>query len=1214
MSKGAEGPCGRPAERKRTRDERRHHSAPPSLLLVAVVFASAGVGTGADAEEVLTAHIIPHSHCDPGWLSTFEGYYTSDVNRIISAATDQLLNDKNKRFVWAETSFFSRWYEDQPLERKKAFRRLVHEGRWEFIGGGWAQNDEAASDLMLVVNQMTTGHQYLLENFGVQPRIGWQIDPFGHSSITPSLFAAMGFDAMVINRIHHQKKLEYKAGRLMEFVWRGAALGPDSENGIFTHVLHTHYSAPKGFDWEEGAPQVNSMNVENRANQLTSELKRRAAAYRTRHLLVPFGDDFKFKNAANQFQNMEQLVKHVSENEARYGVRLRFSTLSEYFADASRWAQQHGVQFPLFMGDFFPYADNEDSYWTGYYTTRPFLKKLSREVEANMRSAEALYAIARGSVFANANAAPAGLIDPNTAASHWMQTFEQLRQARREASIFSHHDAITGTCRSHVANDYVARMNRALNTARGVVETYVGVFLTEDPGRPPRLTHARRVLDRSSKVHLIAVYNPLSWQRSEVVSLHVSSQHVYVAGPDGQAVSAQIDRHWARPQDGPPSANEYILRFFAQVPPLGAAVFRVYIRSASPSDGPSGLKAAVPSAATVYTPGGGEGAGVEMLRGGGDVHGVGSGNLDEGDRGAIALENDNYKVEINSRCLVEAITDKRTGRRVLVRQSLARYRTAKSGAYIFRPLRNPDPVAKSGGERCYVLRGHVADVVFGVTGDAGFEVNMLLPRGGKVLNAMALQQTLTVSVGLNEELVTRFETDLRNNREVDTHNGVEFVRRRALVSGKIAKNYWPSVYGARIAEGGNGGKGGTALSILNSHSVGCGSQNEGQIEFMVHRQLNQDDGRGLSEAVRDASRPEVRLWFKLGPPNEAKSMFELQQLRLNNPLHVLFTADPENAGTDGDLGPPILPRFAPLRVELPPYIHIMSFLVRDGTTDEVILRLRSLSNSAQSFTLPANGDGDQRFFEALDIGRLSRTTLTANYQRRKFENPFIFATSTETVDESTKSLGNLREIQASQNTEEEGVFLSKSALERSRKILSVAGPEFSVRPGEIATYNLVLTDTIGQKERDAWLEKLKKKYPSYEKQLNKPKAFSLTPPAHRNEAPQKPQRPPQRPSQRPPPPMPPAPPIPPVNPPHPEPPFMPPPIQTPPKPTVNDMKTESRGLRSDALADAEAAGVLPDGFEYGFVMGAVSFASLCFLFNLRIIGLACRGGDTKKRR
>lgn len=31
-------------------------------------------------------------------------------------------------------------------------------------------------------------------------------------------------------------------------------------------------------------------------------------AYRSPHLLVPFGDDFKFRNANLQFRNMDQLI------------------------------------------------------------------------------------------------------------------------------------------------------------------------------------------------------------------------------------------------------------------------------------------------------------------------------------------------------------------------------------------------------------------------------------------------------------------------------------------------------------------------------------------------------------------------------------------------------------------------------------------------------------------------------------------------------------------------------------------------------------------------------------------------------------------------------------------------------------------------------------------------------------------------------------------
>lgn len=44
---------------------------------------------------------------------------------------------------------------------------------------------------------------------------------------------------------------------------------------------------------------------------------------------------------------------------------MKYSTLSTYFDDLKDYINKNtGIQFPVYHGDFFPYADNEDSYWT----------------------------------------------------------------------------------------------------------------------------------------------------------------------------------------------------------------------------------------------------------------------------------------------------------------------------------------------------------------------------------------------------------------------------------------------------------------------------------------------------------------------------------------------------------------------------------------------------------------------------------------------------------------------------------------------------------------------------------------------------------------------------------------------------------------------------------------------------------------------------------
>lgn len=70
-------------------------------------------------------------------------------------------------------------------------------------------------------------------------------------------------------------------------------------------------------------------------------------------------------------------------------LQAQFGTLTDYFNAVYK---AHGVaqgsrpaDFPVLSGDFFAYADREDHYWTGYFTSRPFYKSLDRVIESHLR-------------------------------------------------------------------------------------------------------------------------------------------------------------------------------------------------------------------------------------------------------------------------------------------------------------------------------------------------------------------------------------------------------------------------------------------------------------------------------------------------------------------------------------------------------------------------------------------------------------------------------------------------------------------------------------------------------------------------------------------------------------------------------------------------------------------------------------------------------------
>jgi len=43
--------------------------------------------------------------------------------------------------------------------------------------------DEASTFYVDMLDQTTLGHRFIKKEFGKAPRIGWQIDPFGHSAV-----------------------------------------------------------------------------------------------------------------------------------------------------------------------------------------------------------------------------------------------------------------------------------------------------------------------------------------------------------------------------------------------------------------------------------------------------------------------------------------------------------------------------------------------------------------------------------------------------------------------------------------------------------------------------------------------------------------------------------------------------------------------------------------------------------------------------------------------------------------------------------------------------------------------------------------------------------------------------------------------------------------------------------------------------------------------
>ena len=152
-------------------------------------------------------------------------------------------------------------------------------------------HDEASSSLYSQVNQLTIGIDFVKRQLRTRPRFQWHIDPFGHTATSPIVFAGMGYSAFVINRVPNNVKMYRRATKTLEFLWDALdspLANKDSE--IFAHLLDSHYDPP----------QLTGNTVPQKATSFIQACEQKAAWYNTSNILIPWGNDFGYVNAAGE--------------------------------------------------------------------------------------------------------------------------------------------------------------------------------------------------------------------------------------------------------------------------------------------------------------------------------------------------------------------------------------------------------------------------------------------------------------------------------------------------------------------------------------------------------------------------------------------------------------------------------------------------------------------------------------------------------------------------------------------------------------------------------------------------------------------------------------------------------------------------------------------------------------------------------------------------
>nr|XP_023887935.1 probable alpha-mannosidase At5g13980 isoform X3 [Quercus suber] len=693
----------------------------------------------------LNVHLVPHSHDDVGWLKTIDQYYVGSNNTIQGACVQDVLDsivpallaDKNRKFIFVEQAFFQRWWSEQSEEIQRIVKKLVSSGQLELINGGMCMHDEATVHYIDMIDQTTLGHRFIKEEFNVTPRIGWQIDPFGHSAVQAYLLGAeksltlphsfatnllweafllmqLGFDSLFFARIDYQDRAKRKNEKSLEVIWRGSkSLGPSAQ--IFTGAFPKHYDPPSNFYFEVNDDSTDSpivqdninlfdYNVPQRINEFVAAAVSQANVTRTNHIMWTMGTDFKYQYAHTWFRQMDKFLHYVNQ--------------------AAR-------QLEFFKGR--------------------------------------------------------NKLGPNT---------DSLAEA---LAVVQHHDAVSGTEKQHVADDYAKRISIGYKEAEDVVAASLAVVanLTSKTGWSPQNKFQQCPLlnisycppsevDLSNGKNLvIVVYNPLGRRREDVVRIPVINENVAVWDSSGKEiesqllplldVSVEVRKYHVKAYLGksPKTTPSYWLAFSATVPPLG---FSTYIVSSS-------KRADATSVRQDYK---------SESRKDGTIQ-VGPGKLKliySGNQGNLAQY-------INSKSLVKES----------VQQSYLYYRGDEgnqtvnpqaSGAYIFRP-NGTYPIKSDNKAPFTVFRGPLLDELHQRINSWIYQITRVYKEKEHV-EVEFLVGPIPFGDKIGKEVVTQITTTLKNNKTFYTDSsGRDFIERirdyrkdwDLEVNEPIAGNYYP---------------------------------------------------------------------------------------------------------------------------------------------------------------------------------------------------------------------------------------------------------------------------------------------------------------------------------------------------------------------------------------------------------------------------------------
>ena len=766
-------------------------------------------------------------------------------------------------------------------------------------------------------------------------------------------------------------------------------------------------------------PTLDEYNVPSRVDAAIRAAHNMAAVIRGENQMWTIGDDFHFEEAVHVFNELDKLIRHVNANGS---IEMLYSTPATYIA-AKR---ADGIEWTHKYDDAFPIGSNPHSYTTGYFTSRPSLKRYTR------LSSQLLNVARHWSVFGGSSGA----------------SVERLWEA---VSLVQHHDAVAGTERQAVAYDYAMRLSeggadadaamqqtiaqtvdRGNNSSRAALVPFQSCPLANYSICPP---------SQQSADVVVLLYNPLARERVELHSVPVQQgSGLQVYNSTGQLLPSQLIAVAATQAVWHGQSAPYVLQWLARVPALGFETYFVVSQQADDSAAAEGA----------------EELAAQRTELGAKRHSVSLYSVrEERERAAepVSIENSRWRLSFDSSSgQLQSAFDKQLNTTYPLTLSFLYYRSrlgndGSSDAYAFLPDGDAIDLSPSARIAAVVHEPLTQTVTVNVTDWLTYTVRLVNPADGSELLSRAIKVDyvigpVPVDDGVGKEVIVRYSVGTLNSSGVfyTDSNGREYVQRvrnhrsswNLTLTEPVSSNYYPVVTTLRLLDESSG----VSLYVLNDRSNGGSSLRDGEVELMLHRRL-------VNKALAGEALDELQFGrglvirgthsLLLGDDRQSASDARLLQNRLYAPLSASYA--PLTQSVQQYIAAH-LTSASYCKQPLPPSVELISLYWQPEGS--VIVRLAhsfGVGETSSPYAQPVTVDLATLFTQP--IAQLTELTLTANRVRADMERE--------------------RKRWRAQTVDGVDAGSVRHAANRSMAVLWSDGRNVTIAPMEVRTFNVTFS-------------------------------------------------------------------------------------------------------------------------------------------------------------